>query len=157
MNNILGHPVGTCPIFHHNTLSVSLNAMRATLLPTVRTVHALHHLNTKCTPWPSGNWEAQGSISGLPSLAWYTLVVVFRRFRITVGATNGNLSLRPSDPRPIWIDSRVLTKSVCWEILTKSRQSLQCWCRSHNFNNIPPHGLFRIKTVQECKQTLYVL
>jgi hypothetical protein len=66
------------------TLSVSLNVMRVTLLPTVRTVHALHQLTTQQTPRPSGNWEAQGSIPDLPSLATVPFVFLFRRVRITV-------------------------------------------------------------------------
>lgn len=66
------------------TLSVSLNAMRVTLLPTVRTVHALHQLTTQQTPWPSGNWEVQGSIPDLPSLATVLFVFHFRRVRITM-------------------------------------------------------------------------
>jgi hypothetical protein len=114
---------------HFITLSVSLNAMRVTLLPTVRTVHALHQLTTQQTP-PSGNWKVQGSIPDLLSLPRYRSSSCSGAFELLRSDECDSVTpYVPLNSQPRFNDICILGN------FTKSRQPLQFWCRSHNFNN----------------------
>jgi hypothetical protein len=125
--------------------------MMAALLPTARTVHALHQLTTQQTPRPSGNWEVRGSIPNLPSLPRYLSPSCSGAFELLLSDECNFVTLS------VPLDNRVLTKSVYWVILL-NRGSRYSRCKSHTFNNfLLPHGLFRVKIVEEYKQAFYFM